>query len=83
MKGNILVNISDVDDKRTGIEVTIRLERVNSLDKMLILKAATSALLESTAELDLFKAMMLSDFWPDGDTLAKIVSKKEATRHAN
>ena len=83
MEGNIVINISDVDEQRTGIEVTVRLERVNSIDKMLIIKAAMSALLESTGELDLFKAAMLSDFWPDGEPLAKIISKKEAVRREN
>lgn len=83
MEGNIVINISDVDEQRTGIEVNVRLERVSSIDKMLIIKAAMSALLDSTVELSLFKAAVLSDLWPDGEPLAKIISKKEAARCEN
>ena len=83
MEGNIVINISDVDEQRTGIEVSVRLEDVNSFDKISIIKAAISSLLESTIELDLFKVAMLSDLWPDGEPLAKIISKKEAARREN
>lgn len=83
MKGSVQMNVSNVDDELTGIEVDVQLECVNLVDKVLLIKAMLAALLADAAELEILKVVLLTDCWPDDRTLAEIISQKEATGHAN
>lgn len=83
MKGTVLLSVKDLDTERSGIEVSVELEKVSSLDKMMVVKALLTALLANTEELALFNAMVSVDFWPDGRTLADSIVEKGVRNSEN